>query len=152
MIIDHLPNRPQHVKTVARWIYQEFGGNTSLNLAEITDFFSKRYMDRLPMTLIAIDGDACLGTVSLFEGDLDTRRDLTPWLAALYVEPTYRSQGIGDRLTAEIITIARNLGYSILYLRTEHTADYYRKRNWELVCKIKDGKGTDTEVYQFALG
>jgi predicted N-acetyltransferase YhbS len=135
MVIDHLPNRPQHVETVARWIYQEFGGNTSFNLIEITDFFAKRRTDKPPITLIAIDGDTCLGTVSLFEGDLDTRRDLTPWLAALYVDQPYRNQGIGNILTGEIITIARNLGYPTLYLRTEHAAGYYRKRNWELVCR-----------------
>jgi hypothetical protein len=30
-------------------------------------------------------------------------------------------------------------------------AAYYQKRNWKWVCKIHDGKGIETEVYQFDL-
>lgn len=39
----------------------------------------------------------------------------------------------------------------MIFLRTEHVADYYKKRNWEFVCKTKDGKGIDTEVFKYKI-
>lgn len=42
---------------------------------------------------IAVSDNECLGTVSIFENDLQTQKDLTPWLASLYVSLDYRGRG-----------------------------------------------------------
>ncbi len=86
MVISNLLNYPKHLETVTKWIYEEFIDKSAVKYAEIRGFFRKRYYDKLPITLIALKDEQCVGTVSLFEGDLDTRRDLKPWLAALYVK------------------------------------------------------------------
>jgi predicted N-acetyltransferase YhbS len=148
LIIKHLIDYPEHLETVSIWIYQEFIDKTSVKYEEIKEFFKKRFHHKLPITLIALKGGECIGTISLFEGDLDTRRDLKPWLAALYVKKEYRGQGIGAELINSIINMADALGYKTIYLRTEHTSEYYKKRNWEFVCKTKDGKGIETEVFK----
>jgi predicted N-acetyltransferase YhbS len=149
--IKHLLDHPEHLETVSSWIYEEFIGKSSVNYEEIKEFFRNRFYDKLPITLIALKGNQCLGTVSLFEGDLDTRSDLKPWLAALYVDKNYRSQGIGAELMISVINTAKELGYNTIYLRTEHTSEYYKKRRWEFVCKTKDSNGVDTEVYKYKI-
>jgi GNAT superfamily N-acetyltransferase len=149
--IRNLLDYPEHLETVSSWIYEEFADKSLIKYDEIKEFFRKRFYDKLPITLIALKDEQCVGTVSLFEGDLDTRRDLKPWLAALYVDQNYRGQGIGAELINSIINKAEELGYNTLFLRTEHTSDYYKKRKWEFVCKTKDSKGIDTEVYKYEI-
>ena len=43
------------------------------------------------------------------------------------------------------------MGCEEIYLRTEHTADYYIKRNWSFVSNEIDIDGRDTEVYVYEL-
>jgi GNAT superfamily N-acetyltransferase len=151
MIIKNLLDCPECLEIVCGWIYEEFSDKTEFKYQEIKAYFKKTYYDKAPIALVALKNKKCVGTVSLFEGDLDTRRDLKPWLAALYVDPIYRGQGVGEDLVNSIKDKAVELGYKTLFLRTEHTGDYYRKRNWEFVCKTKDGKGIDTEVFKYRL-
>ncbi|HEX3043578.1 MAG TPA: GNAT family N-acetyltransferase, partial [Bacillota bacterium] len=106
MIIKHLLDYPEHLETVSSWIYQEFIDTASVSYEEIKAFFKKRFHHKLPITLIALKDKECIGTISLFEGDLDTRRDLKPWLAAFYVKKEYREQGIGAELINSIINKA----------------------------------------------
>jgi len=42
----------------------------------------------------------------------------------------------------------KELGYEILYLRTEHTSEYYRRFGWEFLYKTLDEKGHETEVFR----
>ena len=54
------------------------------------------------MTLIAIEGNKCIGMVTLFENDIKTRPDLTPWLGALYVEVSSRNKKVAQELLLHI--------------------------------------------------
>src|SRR5690348_1296013 len=44
----------------------------------------------IPMALVAHDGRTFLGTASLIASDLDKRPELTPWVAAVWVEVSAR--------------------------------------------------------------
>ena len=60
-------------------------------------------------------------------------------------------QGIGEKLINSIIKKAEELGYNVLFLRTEYASEYYKKWNCEFVCKTKDSKGIETEVYKYKI-
>ena len=62
------------------------------------------------MTLIALLNDQPVGTASIFLDDMDTRADLSPWLAAVYVPPEHRSQGIGTCLVQAIEAVSQQVG------------------------------------------
>ncbi len=70
----------------------------------------------LPLTFIATDGEALLGTVGLWRCDLISRQDLFPWMAALFVAETARGQGLAGKLQRHVIDYARQCGYPQLYL------------------------------------
>lgn len=107
--------------------------------------------DTIPCTLVAVENDICLGTVSLFENDLKERSDLTPWLGALYIKEEYRNRGIAKELISEISLIAKSLGYDRIYLRSEHTSEYYRKLGWQSIYKTIDEYDLSTEVFSIEL-
>jgi GNAT superfamily N-acetyltransferase len=49
---------------------------------------------------------------------MDTRRDLTPWLADVFLSPDFRRRGIASALVRRVVDEARTLDVSELYLFT----------------------------------
>ena len=61
---------------------------------------------------------------------MDTRMDLSPWLASLFVEPGHRQQGIGSALVRRMVEEARALAISRLHLYTPDRASFYARMGW----------------------
>jgi predicted N-acetyltransferase YhbS len=126
-IVD-LCERSHDIGIVASWIYREFWSDK--------DGFSPVHFERLlskacdpsaiPIALVATVGGTPAGTVSLIENDDEQRPYLRPWLAALYVAPEYRSQGIGSSLVNALRARADKLGESEIFLGTDNPIFYQR--------------------------
>jgi GNAT superfamily N-acetyltransferase len=84
----------------------------------------------IPCAWVAFLAEEPVGTVSLVEHNMDTRLDLRPWLAALFVLPEFRRQGIGAILVRHCEEEARSLGESYLYLYTRPAEAYYEGLGW----------------------
>jgi GNAT superfamily N-acetyltransferase len=63
------------------------------------------------------------------------------------VDKQHRGTGVGKELISQIITIALNMGYKKLYLRTEHVTEYYKKLGWNFVDKRTDEFGIEAEIF-----
>lgn len=106
--------------------------------------------DDIPSMYIAVLNNEVIGVVSLWKNDLVVRQDLYPWMATLYVKDTFRNKGVGQMLQNKSIEVARNLGYSNLYLITDHT-NYYEKFGWTFLEMAPIGYGKYTRVYKYDL-
>jgi len=153
MYIEHLCNNPEYINKVANWIYDEFVVKTggSLTYEEVVAYLSETNKKDYPFVFVAVYDNKCMATVSIFENDLKTQKELTPWLASLYVEPKYRGKGVGEKLIERIKSEVKQLGFNTLYLRTEYTADYYKQLGWDFLYKTKDIKDQETEVFKYDL-
>ena len=153
MKIVYLRDYPEYVVTVVDWLYNEFviKEGKCKDKSKIRDFFNNTNYDKFPISYIAIEGKVCLGTVSIFENDLKPRQDLSPWLGSLYVNEKHRGKGIAAKLIDKVLEKVNEMGYKEIYLRTEHTADYYKKKNWRFLSDEIDIDGRDTEVYVYQL-
>ena len=94
---------PQFARQVTDWLWQAFGGE-----ALPREFFASivqhsQTAEALPLTFIAVEGEQLLGTIGLWRCDLISRQDLFPWLAALYVAPAARGQGLAGQLQRHVI-------------------------------------------------
>jgi len=69
--------------------------------------------------VVAIDGDEPVGGIALVRSNMDSHRDLSPWLAGTLVHPTRRGEGIGSALVKHAVHRARELRVGRLYLYTE---------------------------------
>lgn len=71
-----------------------------------------------------------MGSVSLIEHNMDTRMDLGPWLAALYVRPGHRGRGFGRSLIERCEHEAWTTGADRLYLYTDTARAIYEHLGW----------------------
>ena len=152
MEIVNICDAREHIKTAAKWIYDEFieGIRPGILLDMLIKGYNNSGKDKLPVTLVAIEDSFCAGVISLVANDLKVREH-TPWLSSLYVRPAYRKKGIGEELVEAIKETARKLGYNELYLRTEHAQEYYIKLGWEEIETLTDEFGLITTVFKTEL-
>ena len=96
---------------------------------------------------LCLDGETIIGGMGVIENDFHDRKDLTPNVCAVYVEPAYRGQGIAGRLLHMVVEDMRSKGISPLYLVTDHTG-FYERYGWEFLCMVQgDGEPDLTRLY-----
>lgn len=80
-----------------------------------------------------------LGGMGVIENDFHDRKDLTPNVCAVYVEPESRGQGIAGALLAFVCRDMQARGVDTLYLLTDHTG-FYARYGWKFFC-LAQGTG-----------
>jgi N-acetylglutamate synthase-like GNAT family acetyltransferase len=91
------------------------------------------------------EGDI-IGCFGLIENDFMVRKDLMPWLCALYVEEHMRGKGLGALLLDKGRKESNTLGFDKLYLCTDHIG-YYEKWGWNYFGNEESEFGEMTRVY-----
>ncbi len=136
LVITYLKNHPEHVPLLASWMFNTWGHynpQSSLEKAQIklTEHLNT---DSLPLTYIALRDNVPVRMCSLRIND-GIRPDLTPWLASLFVEPSMRGQGIGEKLIHVVAEKAWVMGYSSLYLLAfdQTLTNWYAKLGWQMM-------------------
>jgi predicted N-acetyltransferase YhbS len=129
--IEPLGDHKHLIEVTAEWHWREFSKTTDLDFWIAARAREARNRG-VPRAWVAFVNQEPVGTVSLIESNMDTRPDLTPWLAALYVLPQYRRQGIGRALVRRCEYEASEAGFSRLYLyaRRARQWTYYRRLGW----------------------
>lgn len=130
-----LADHPQLAETIARWHFEEWGAlSPGATLAAWTAHIRESASRAdLPVTFVALDaaaGDELLGSVTLVGCDMESRPDLSPWLAGLFVRPASRSQGVGSVLARRAVDEAAARGVARLYLYTHDARPLYERLGW----------------------
>jgi len=146
---DFLGNCPEFIDDIARHWQAEWSSDkeTSGFNKQKTGLLKKLNTDRPPFVIVAFSGKKLIGTASLFEQDLDSRPDLTPWLAGVFVLPEYRGRGVASRLIQKVLDEAKNIGFKIVYLHTETTAGLYEKLGWKKVADCYNDQNLRSTIY-----
>jgi len=90
-------------------------------------------------TFVLFDHDQPAGTVGLVRTDLETRPDLTPWLAGLFVAPAFRGRGYATALVRRVEAFARAASVPVLWLDTATAEPFYVRLGWHRVGMEQDG-------------
>lgn len=132
MEIKNLKEHPEYIPTLAKWHHDQWidlnpGGSIE---QRISSYASQMESDEIPKTVVAVSGNTLLGSASLVPHDMDTRMDLSPWLASLYVATEQRKQGVGSALVRHVVQEAGSRGYQTLYLFTLDQQALYARLGW----------------------
>jgi N-acetylglutamate synthase-like GNAT family acetyltransferase len=134
MNIEYLADYPDALPILAEWQHREWGhlragDNLEKRRARLEGYSNH---DRIPLTVVALEGSEVLGSASLVSHDMETRMELTPWLAGVFVGEPYRRRGIGAELVRRIMEEAGKLDVPLLYLYTVHSEKFYAALGWTL--------------------
>jgi len=132
MKISYLADHQNLIPTISAWFYHEWSYLYPERTSnDVTKSIAERInKDSIPMALVALEGNELLGTVCLKIHDMDSRPDLSPWLADLYVKKSCRRNGIGSALVKAIEKKAVQLGIRRLYLYTPDSEKFYTGLDW----------------------
>lgn len=97
----------------------------------LTEFAAQHDDGRLPTTLIALEHDLLLGSISLIEDDLPGWEHLTPWVASVYVLEQHRGAGIGAFLLDEALQVLHANAVTQAYLFTQSARGFFLRAGWE---------------------
>lgn len=135
MEISPLRDRPEFADTLADRAWRAWWTESGLSLASYQAHLEPMMTGHgIPLALVAHEGGTYLGSVLLIENDLEARPQYAPWIAALWVEPERRRQGMAARLMDAARAEAGRLGHAACYLcATPDKAPYYLARGFRRI-------------------
>ncbi|MCC2670136.1 MAG: family acetyltransferase [Armatimonadetes bacterium] len=135
----YLADRPEAVPVVARWYFDEWGyiePETSYEQT-VERLGRKLNRDRVPLTLLAVEGDAVLGAAALKIREMSIYPEREYWIGGVFVHPEARGRGIASALCRRLEGLARAFGIRELHLQTERLdGGLYGRLGWKEVEQI----------------
>ena len=135
-----LTEHPLHWQTAAEWSFEawqhEFPSDTVQTYLDQYALARSKPEQLLEVFAAVTDNDQLLGVATLVHDDeLPDAPEPGPWLAAVFVTANARKHGAGSALVNQVVNRARELGYTKLFLYTEHAQPWYETKGW---IKIRD--------------
>lgn len=130
--ISDLRQRPEFFDGVADRIWRAWWQAGGYPL----EYISGRLRENLsttpiPFALVAHDDATFLGTVSVIASDRAERPQLTPWVAAVWVDPPARQSGVGSALVNRATQDCFALGVDRAYLCARpQRSGFYERLGW----------------------
>ena len=144
-MIVKLRDLPSFKEQAAQWFHEKWGVPLEAYRESMEDCLAGR--SAVPQWYIAMEGERVIGGLGVIENDFHDRKDLTPNVCAVYVEPDKRCQGVAGALLQCVCSDMKKLGIPVLYLVTDHTA-FYERYGWEFLCMVQgDGEPDMTRMY-----
>jgi GNAT superfamily N-acetyltransferase len=135
LTISNLTDRPEFFDHVADRIWRAWWEPHGVPLAYIAGRLQENIRGQaLPRAFVAHEGTEFAGTASVIASDLDERPQYTPWVAAVWVEPQFRSRRIGRVLIAHAADHAFSIGAPRVYLTARPARrSLYEQLGWSVV-------------------
>ena len=96
-VIVDLQDTPEFIPTIAAWHQAEWaalnpGETLEQRIARMRHYLSD---DVMPRMFVWVEDGQPVGTAAFVRSDMDTRPELSPWLASVYVKAECRGKGVG---------------------------------------------------------
>jgi GNAT superfamily N-acetyltransferase len=127
---------------VAQWLFDEWGHvepDGSLDRLAAGLQQQAASPDAIANTFVALDGDVPIGTAGVVEQTAEVyrasprQRDLSPWLASVYVPPEHRGRGIATALVHHAAAHVAARGVTPFYLFTDGAQGLYERCGWQTI-------------------
>jgi GNAT superfamily N-acetyltransferase len=129
--------------TIADRVWNAWWRNAGHPVSDVERHMIEMADDRpLPMALVAHNDRGYLGSAFLIHSDMEERPELSPWVAALWVEAAARKRGVGRALVADAAKTAAALGYPVAYLCCRPELEgFYSEIGWTIIEQAVGAKG-----------
>ena len=150
MEVKKLREHPELLPEAARWFAAKWG----ITEAEYRGSMEACRAGRsaVPQWYVVLDGGGRIAAgAGVIENDFHDRPDLRPNLCALYVEESFRNQGLAGELLSAVRGDMAALGVERLYLVTDHTG-FYERYGWSFFTTVHDDSGREERMYTAPSG
>lgn len=145
MEVRPLRDFPELAEKAARWFSDKWGIPVEAYRESIRDNIARN--GKVPQWYIVLDErQEIVAGAGVIENDFHDRKELTPNLCALWVEPEYRNRGLARQLLNDIRRDLLELGFPTLYLVTDLT-DFYEKCGWRFLTTATGDDGNPIRMY-----
>jgi N-acetylglutamate synthase-like GNAT family acetyltransferase len=152
--IRFLADVPEHVDQLADWHHAQWRHLFEDWTHEVarTELLDHTLRKTLPTTLVLLENEVLVGSVSLLEDDaIELSAIGNAWLASLYVKPDKRGSGFGAQLVNALIDHARSLSLKEIFLFTPDHKGFYLQLGWqELQLAKVNGEQVDVMNYRIS--
>jgi predicted N-acetyltransferase YhbS len=134
MEISKLGKVPQFCEIIADRGWHAWWSDTDMSLVDYLRGIEQiAVASRFPAAYVAHDQDQYCGSILLIDNDLDERPQYSPWIAALWVERSFRRQGVATSLIGSARSAARDLGFETCFLCADDSnSAFYVARGFRL--------------------
>jgi predicted N-acetyltransferase YhbS len=147
--IEFLADRPDAIPILKEHFESEWSSWYGPGEAE-ADLRSFMNRSELPVGVIAISDGQVVGIAALKPKSIDTHEHLGPWVAAGWVRPELRGQGIGASLVGALEELAHELGFGSVYCGTSTANSLLLRLGWQAMETIPY-HGEQITLYRKAL-
>jgi GNAT superfamily N-acetyltransferase len=151
MRIHELKERTDLFEEAVYAFWNQWGSKESYMFYKDCILHSYKTEEDVPRFYIAIANEKIIGTFAILRNDINSRQDLTPWLACLYVDPAFRGRELGGEFLQFALQEAAVKGYKKLYLATD-LEKYYEKYGWIHTTEAFGLGGNSLKIYEKSTG
>lgn len=143
--IINLSAMPERKGELAGWFHEKWGIPVEAYLESMDE--SLREGCAVPQWYAAVENGRIIGGAGVIENDFHDRKDLSPNVCAVYVEPDCRGRGVAGAILKYICRDMAARGVETLYLLTDHDS-FYERYGWEFLCMAQgDGEDEPSRMY-----
>lgn len=143
--IANLSTMPERKTELAGWFHEKWGVPVEAYLESMDE--SLLANGTVPQWYAAVENGRFIGGAGVIENDFHDRKDLSPNVCAVYVEPDCRGRGVAGAILGHICRDMAARGVEMLYLLTDHDS-FYERYGWDFLCMAQgDGEDEPSRMY-----
>lgn len=140
-----LRRQPHRIPEAAAWFCQKWQVPEQAYLDSMAESLTPG--TAVPRWYVLCHGEKLVAGIGVIENDFHDRKDLTPNVCAVFVEPEYRNRGIAGQMLDHVCREMNAEGIDTLYLLTDHDS-FYERYGWEFYCMVQgDGEPDMSRMY-----
>lgn len=136
---------PERRETFIAYVTEEWAPVKNIVISQMEKSLMAK--NGLPLTFLMIKNDRIIGFYQLIEQELLDRKDLSPWIAPLFIDKRERGHALGAVLLEHARKTAGRLGYPKVYLTTDHIR-YYEKYGFREIGLSNYEWGRPSKIYE----
>ena len=146
--ISDLRDVPEHCDALADRVWNAWWRSKGTPLRDIREWVNENLPSKgIPFAVVAHTEGQFVGTASVIKYDLQERPDLSPWVAAVWVDREHRHTGVGTAVVEAAMKGAVAVTKGPVYLCAKRSlAPFYESMGWRRIEEEVDGM----DVYRYA--